>query len=235
MNHECNTYENDQKFLMSLLYMQTKELHYLYNCPMEKDKKHYYYLVNKDWLNELKNSFNYKNIVCNSDIANNNENYFEFKNNLSNLLNIKEGQINNKIETISNNDNYLCLKERIEISEKDISYPKNGELIKQEFFSNSPGWTGNNNPLYEILIGYKSIIIIDNEMKNTLFICSLVNDSNIDSYNFNIQIDGILIYNDEGDDEDIFGRELKKISDFNGIDNYYNKRKLNPEKKGQQL
>ena len=233
MSHECNTRENVQKYLMSLLYMQTKELHYLYNCPMEKDKKHYY-LVNKDWLNELKNSFNYKNIVSNSDIANNNENYFEFKNNLSNLLNINEGQINNKIETISNSDNYLCTKERIEISEKDIYYPKTGELIKQEFFSNSPGWTGNNNPLYEILIGYNSIIIIDNEMKNTLFICSLVNDSNIDSYNFNIQIDGILIYNDEGDDEDIFERELKKIRDFKGIDNYYNKRKLNAEKKGQQ-
>jgi hypothetical protein len=173
MNHECNTYENVQKYLMSLLYMQTKELYNLYNCPMKEDKKHYY-LVNKDWLNDLKNSFNYKNIICNSDITNNNEKYFQFKNNLSNLLNINEGQINNKIETISNNDNYLCPKERIEISDKDISYPKTGELIKQEFFSNSPGWTGNNNPLYEILIGYKSIIIIDNEMKNTLYICSLV-------------------------------------------------------------
>ncbi len=40
--------DNNKKYLMSLLYKQTKELHRFYNSPIEGKKN--YYLLNKEWL-----------------------------------------------------------------------------------------------------------------------------------------------------------------------------------------
>ena len=233
MNSEYNSKMNVEKYLMSLLYKQTAELQNLYSSPLENTQK--YYLVNKEWLDNIKNSNNYKNIINNWDISYNNQSYFEFKNNLIKTLKINESTINNKLENISDNDNYLCPKEKVKISKKYVSYPKSGELIRQEYFSNTPGWNGNNNPLYEILIGCNTIILIDNEIKNTLFLCSLIKENNMDNLNFNIQVDGILVYiNNDEDDDEIFEREIKKIKYYKGLEMYYKNRKLNPGKKGQQ-
>ena len=224
--------ENEKIYLMSLLYKQTKELHEFYNSPIESSK--YYYLVNKEWLDDVKKANNYRNIIESSYIYNYSQNYSEFKQNLSKLLNLNEIEIVNNIEDAGeNNNNYFCYKIKLENCEKNIIYPKNGELIKQEYFSNTSGSLGNNNPLFEVLIGYKSIILIDNNLKNTIYICSLVNDEEMNNNNFFVKIDGILCF-EINDEEGIFERELKKIKAFQGIDNYLKKRKLDISKQYKQ-
>ena len=160
----------------------------------------------------------------NSNRYNNFQNYLDFKQRMTKSLNIKQNEIINNIENFSENNEYLCPKEKFENFGKNINFPKNGELIREDYFTNSSGWTGENNPLYQVLIGYNSIIIIDNNLKNTIYICSLIDDNDIGNYNFNVRIDGILIYK-EDEEENIFEKELKKIISFKGINNYFNKRK----------
>ena len=232
--NDYNSNEDVKNYLMYLLYFQTKELYELYNSPIEKsqiEKKQNYYLLNKEWLDNFKFLNNYEKIFDNPSSINYSQNYLDFKNQLLKTLNINEKEINNNIEDISENNNYLCLKNNLDISNTNILYPINGELIKEDYFSNNITCSKDNNPLYQILIGYNTIIIIDNNLENILYICSLMKDNDENNFNFCVQIDGIVSYNKE---EGIFERELNKIVKFKGINNYYEKRKINKNKKGKQ-
>ena len=232
--NDINTVEKTKNYLLSLLYMQTKELHNSYIAQIKG--KNNYYLVKKEWLDDYKKSNNYNQTIknMNSNRNNNFQNYLDFKQKMTKSLNIKQNEIINNIENFSENNDYLCPKETFENFGKNINFPKCGELIREDYFTNSPGWTGKNNPLYQALIGYDSIIIIDNNLKNTIYICSLIDDDNdIGNYNFYVRIDGILIYK-EDEEENIFEKELKKIISFRGIYNYFKKRKLDICKKGEQ-
>ena len=50
--NDINTVEKTKNYLLSLLYIQTKELHKLFSSPIEG--KNNYYLVKKEWLDNYK-------------------------------------------------------------------------------------------------------------------------------------------------------------------------------------
>ena len=114
-NSESNTIINTRNYLLSLLYIQTKELHRLYNSPIEGKKD--YYFVKKEWLDNYKSSNNYKETIKNtksSDIYNNFQDYLVAKKKVAEVLKINEKEIINNIEHFSENNDYLCTKERFQ-------------------------------------------------------------------------------------------------------------------------
>ena len=165
MNFGKNDYDSSeevQKYLMFLLYFQTKELYNLYNSPIENiqiENKQNYYLLNKEWLDNFKSANNYLNIVDNPININYSQNYFDFKKQLSNILNINEKEINNNIKDISENNNYLCLKNKLENSNINLFYPINGELVKEDYFSSNITSSRDNNLLYQAKYEIFPIII----------------------------------------------------------------------------
>ena len=108
-----------------------------------------------------------------------------------------------------------------------INYPKNVELICKQYVIDCLKQSVSF-PMYDILIGNKTIIIIDeeNKMRNkaVIFICSLIGKE--EDYNFAINVDFIIIYNNLT----IMYEELEEICLSNGIYNYFEKRKIDINK-----
>jgi hypothetical protein len=143
--------ENKKLFKMSLLLAQTKELKRMYNREMEESPNQYY-LVSKDWLDKfkLKNEYNkaiemFKNFEDWEDYDDFRNKFLEkFKVNTNDMTNIECDEIIN---------NFFDLQTE-KLEEADITYPKNVELVKREYFDEClNGFSGF--PLCEVAIGYQ--------------------------------------------------------------------------------
>ena len=203
---------NKQNYKMSLLFIQTKELKRFYNAKMEQNLK-IYNLVDKAWLDKYKEKNDYKSADM-FDSFNDWKDYEDFKQVMGDSFLVDESFF-----TILNTSvPYKKIK-----SKYGIEYPTNVELVCEQYVKDCLKGTVVF-PTCNVLIGDKSIIIIDEESiqknKAVIFICSLTGKD--EDYNFAINVDYIIIYNNLN----IMNEELKEISLSEGINNYLIKRKI---------
>ena len=208
--------DNIKRCQMSLLYLQTKEVNLLYskNIVCEKD----YYLVDKEWLNKFMQS-NYYNDAVEQFKNIEDVNYDNLKEKLCNNYQIDKNQLIYNFENISENQEYLCKRKPFEKDNINVSYPIKFQLVKQELFAYNPEGSLDDCPLYKIIIGNQSIVIIDNRQDNVAFVYS--------KFKNEFQIKGILVY----DDQEVLQKEMSKLIYFNSYDKYLINRKLDQTKK----
>ena len=113
---------NLNKFKMALLFIQTKELKRKYYNTMELLPEQYR-LVNRDWLNNFKNRYNYNEAIQYMDSFNDWSNYHDFKHKISKYLNINE-------DSIANDD---IMQIKIEKYDSKFKYPVDIELVNNFF------------------------------------------------------------------------------------------------------
>ena len=209
--------DNIKRCLMSLLYIQTKEVEAFYNKNIDNFKD--YYLIDKEWLDNFKESNNYNDAV--QQLQNIEEiNYDNLKQQFCKEYQIDANQLVYNFENSSMNQEFFCKRKKFKKENIDISYPAEFQIVKKEFFPNiTPNKRLDDFPIYKILIGNQSIVIIDNKMENVAFIYNL--------FEGEFKIRGILVY----DNQEILQKEMSKIIYFNGIDKYFFNRKLVENKK----
>ena len=173
-NNSGNDYQNNynlieynkKNYKMSLLFIQTKELKRLYNSKMENSLKKYY-LVDKSWLDEYKRKNDYKSADM-FDSFNDWKNYDDFKEVMGDTF-------------LVDDDFFTRLFIKVKCEKgiyKNKEYPKNIELVCEEYFDDC--FKGSVTcPLYDILIGNKSLIMFDSESEEknkdiTLYICTRI-------------------------------------------------------------
>ena len=162
-----NQEDNIKKCQMSLLYLQTKEVKLLYSKNIVNQK--IYYLVDKEWFNNFKQSNFYNDAV--EEFKNIEDiNYDNLKEKLCNDYHIDKSQLVSNLENISGNKEYLCKRKSFNKDNINVSYPAEFQLVKQEFFTYIQKERLDDCPLYKILIGNQSIIIIDNKQDNVAFV-----------------------------------------------------------------
>ena len=214
---------------MYLLYAQSIELQYLYNLSLEKNSYNTlkYYIIPKQWLDNLKSKYNYSSIrqeIKYEDCLD----YNKFKQNISKRIK-NNNNLNNELLLI---ENYI---EKKYIPKYKMNYPEDFIPVRPDVFENI-----NDDLLYEIIIGEENIFIFDNNKQNPnkcLFICSISSNcqnGNEDISDFVVNIDSFLILDDKKKN-----KEKKKLINYiaenKGIKNYYKERNIDPNKIGEQM
>ena len=123
--------ENSKKYKMTLLFVQTKELHQRYNGVMESSPMAYY-LVDKSWLDNYKEKNDYKRIFPSLLNSNKYNNYFATRSELSKSYEINKNDLTSiDVEKIISN--YFSYQtERLE--KYQLNVPINIELVYFKFF-----------------------------------------------------------------------------------------------------
>ena len=214
--------QNINKYKMALLFIQEKELKRKYENRMELSPEQYR-LVNKEWLNNFKNSYNYNEAMQTFNSFNDYSNYHDIKYRISQQLNINENSITNEDQNIMNN-NCQIKKEKYQ---SNYEYPIDIELVKEQFFQDCK--LGNIGfPMCNVYIGDKTIFVIDDQRDNIAYHCSLIENQG-SSYNSLIQVNSILLF----PKSNILNEQLDYIIS-EGFNNYLNKRNINANLDGQQ-
>ena len=224
-NDNQNNYDlieyNKKNYKMSLLFIQTKELKRLYYSKMENSLKKYY-LVDKSWLDDYKSKNNYKSADM-FDSFNDWKNYEDFKEVMGDSFLVDDDYFTR-----------LFKKVKCKIGNyKNKEYPKNIELVCEEYFNDC--FKGSVTcPLYDILIGNKSIIMFDPENKRnnkdiTIYICNRIGKE--EDFNFLVKVIYIIVF----DNLEIMNEELKEICSSEGVNNYLSKRNLKINDKEQNI
>ena len=211
---------NLNKFKMALLFIQTKELKRKYYNKMELLPEQYR-LVNRDWLNNFKNRYNYNEAIQYMDPFNDWSNYHDFKHKISKYLNINEDSISN--DDIMNNNSQI----KIEKYESKFEYPVDIELVNDQFFQDCK--FGNIEfPICNVYLGDKTIFVIDDKRNQIAYNCSL-SETQANAYNFIIQVNNILFFKDSN----ILNEQLNYIISER-FNTYLSKRSININSKEQQ-
>ena len=204
---------NKKNYKMSLLFIQTKELKRFYNSKMENSFKKYY-LVDKLWLDQYKNKNDYKSADM-FDTFNDWSNYTDFKDVMGDSFLVDDDYFTRL---------YTSVKLKTNKYKKEIVYPTNIELVCEDYFIDC--FKGSVIcPMCNILIGNKSIIVIDQENKKknkdiVVYLCSKIGKE--EDYNFLIKVNFIIVF----DNLENMNDELKEICLSEGINNYLSKRNL---------
>ena len=230
MSDKSNKNEISQKKLEAyLLYGQSLELIKLYNQEfgekfLEKEK---FYLVDKKWLDNYKINLEF-NLIKEDAEQYQYDSYEIFKSKITSCL-----KRNTTKKPLKINPPEL---DKELLTDYGILMPKNFFLVKKEILESS---FLKSVLTYDIIIGEKNIFIFDNKSENSktdnIFICSMkFNEDNDDITDFVIDVDDILILNKQ------FAVEEKKyffelVKDGKGVNNYFNIRKLNNNKLGEQI
>ena len=224
-NLSPNFEENKKKYKMALLYIQSIEAKRLIISQNFSQKK--YFLVNKEWLDEFRKINNYNYAVQMLNSFNDWDNYSNFHQKISKFFSIKEAKnnINDINDGFEKNINIVFNKERIN---DYLNYPKNFEIVNEEFFRNcicaSSGF-----PLFDVWIGNNLVIINDSENHNIIFVCNLVENED-NRYNSLVQVNYILVF----ENGNYTKNELYQILSLKNINNYFNQRKIDFNRIGQQ-
>ena len=206
--------QNINKFKMGLLFIQTKELNHKYENKMEFSPEQYR-LVNKEWLDNFKNRYNYNEAIQNFNSFNDYSNYFDVKSRISQQLNVDENCITNEDQNIMNN----CQIKKEKYQSK-FEYPVDIELVKEQFFQDCK--LGNIGfPMCNVYLGNKEIFVIDDQRDSIAYHCSLV-ENNDNSSNFLIQVNSTLMF----PKSQILSEQFEKIIS-EGFNNYLSKRNIN--------
>ena len=213
--------QNMNKYKMGLLFIQTKELIHKYENNMELSPEHYR-LVNKEWLDNFKNRYNYNEAIQNFNSFNDYSNYHGTKSQLSQQLNVNENSITNEDQNLMNN----CQIKKEKYQSK-FEYPVDIELVKEDFFQDCK--LGNLGfPMCNVYLGDKTIFVIDDQRDNFAYHCSLVENSG-NSVNFLIQVNSILMF----PKSKILSEQFEHIA-TEGFNNYLSKRNININSNEQQ-
>ena len=219
--------ENAKIYKMTLLYTQTKYLYAKYNKEMTLSPE-MYYLVDKKWLDDYKQKYNYNKIVEKLKDMPGYDDYFQVRYQVGNNYKIDKNQLTT-IDVANLIENFLNSEKEV-FEEYDLNVPKNIELVLQQFFkdclNNSPqiGFTKT-----EVYIGNQTILIVDDERNDVLYCCSLVpNDEN--NFNFCVKVEYILFSSNPDVQRDIIG----DIADLGGLNNYLIKNNIDANKKEEQ-
>ena len=214
---------NKKNYKMSLLFIQAKELKRLYYSKMENSLKNYF-LVDKSWLDEYKLKNNYKSAADMFDSFNDWKNYEDFKEAMGDSFLVDDQYITRL---------YVKVDYEKGKYKNIIEYPKNIELVCEEYFKdcfkNSVDC-----PLCEVLIGNKSLIILDpeNEEKNkdiVAYICTRIGKE--EDFNFLVKVIYIIVF----DNLEVMKEELKEMCSSEGVNNYLSKRNLKINNKEQNI
>ena len=212
---------NKKNYRMSLLFIQTKELKRFYESKMDSFTK-FYCTVDKEWLDQYKKYYDYLNTCKMFESFNEWKDYYDFKKVIGDSFLVEDSSFTKIYKNIG------CKRK---IYKNDIDYPINCELIFPQYLLDClKGYVSSKS--YDILIGDKSIIIIDENKKKDkaiIFLCSLI-EGKENKNNFSIKVDYIINFNNMN----ILDNELKEISSSNGIINYLLKRKIDINKNEEQ-
>ena len=203
---------NVKKYIMALLFIQNKDLRKIYEGKNMVQNK--CFLIDKNWINNLKNKYNYKESVSTFNSFNDWENYNDFKSKIINSFNIDKDDIISLNEEMGNN--FQIKKEKLD---DGTEYPVDIEVVNEQFFIDC-----NMNlriPLYTVFIGNKSIFFVEDQRDNILYHCSLFEGPEYDS-NFLIKVNSIFIFQEFN----ILKEQINSIV-YEGITNYLNKNKIN--------
>ena len=178
---------NAETYKMTLLFTQTRLLHKSYN--QEKILSPFtYYLVDKDWLDNYKKKNNYDKIVKKLKDSPGYDDYFAVRDKLLKDLDIDKNNLTS-IE-VENVIEYFFLSKKQNLEKYQLNVPKNIELVLMDCIddcclnnSEQLGFTQT-----EVFVGSQSIMILDEEKKNILYCCSLVQN---EGDNFNFCVKGI--------------------------------------------
>ena len=206
--------EKEKKYIMSLLYIQTKELRRLYNKPMQSSPLNYH-LVDKASLDKYKEQNYYKYEVKKYKSFEMWEDYDDFKEKIKNTYNIDERQLSNYLDTEQIIENFFKIKKE-KLAKYDSCYIKEGELVNEQFIKDC-GF--NSFQKREVLIGDQTIILLDDECDCAMYFYSLVGNPENDD-NFYIKVNYAMIL----ESQDEMYKEIYEISSFGGMNNYIKKR-----------
>jgi hypothetical protein len=170
---------------MALLFIQTKELRKIYEGKQIVKKR--CYLVDKNWINNFKNSYNYKDSVTTFNSFKEWKNYDDFKSKIIKFIQINEEDLNSFKKDIDNN--FEIKRQML----NNIEYPVDFELVNSQFFIDCKINVGF--PLCTVFIGNKSIFVIEDKNCNTAYHCSPIEGSKNDDNNFLIKANSILAFN----------------------------------------
>ena len=160
---------------------------------------------------------------------------FETFSNITNIHNLNSNQIDNKYEFILDriknlsDENIYQFTPEFEVNEETgIKYPKDFVIISEQYLNNfldefEIEIKNKEKTLYEIMCGENYIFIKDKNNENVYFVC----------YNllFLLSVEKIFKFNDER----YFEREINLYIKNNGLESYYEERKLDIDLKIQNI
>ena len=195
---------------------------------VDEKKFEKYYIINKSWFIKL------TKILEEEEIFNNNM-LLETFSNITNIHNLNSNQIDNKYEFILDriknlsDENIYQFTPEFEVNEETgIKYPKDFVIISEQYLNNfldefEIEIKNKEKTLYEIMCGENYIFIKDKNNENVYFVC----------YNllFLLSVEKIFKFNDER----YFEREINLYIKNNGLESYYDERKLDIDLKIQNI
>ena len=205
--------------LSSLFKNMTKVQELVKNHISDENKFDKYYIVNRNLFNKLSKIFETVEIYQNDTIL------FDKFNQLTNITNLNDKEISNKIQLFSerikvlNEDNFEPEYEVETEYGNEIKYPKEFVLVKEEEFNDllrdfNLNMNNVNNYLYEVMFG-ENLLFIKEHNKYIYFICF--------SLLFILNVERIFVFQEES----CFSHEIKYyIKDKGGLGFYFSERKL---------
>ena len=193
-----------RKYKMALLYSQTRELHHFYNSNKILPSARKYYLIEKDYLNNLKKQPDYDNA---SDYFRADKNIIDYNTFKSKLkegsgININEFEEKHKF---NESDYDKCIQK--ENLNKIIS------LIKLEFLQDYYNEINEEN-IFDIYLGNNLLIIKENNDLR-LYVCEYIPDNENKERDFSVKIQYYLIFENESE----MNSEINKIINENRVSN----------------
>ena len=195
--------DNIRKFIMALVYSQTRELHWLYNTEKIEYIPHKYYLIENKYLVNFKKQPDYDKAT----------EYFRFYDSVHDYPLFKQ-KLNKAFGLDIRN-----IKKHNELNDEDsIKYIEKGDLLKnislvREDFLSEVLDDLSKLRSYNVYIGNK-IIIIKGNTKYSLYICQLESYDSNNMNDFSVQI----IKNIDFNDENALKQEIDKIIQNNKVD-----------------
>ena len=206
----------NKKYIMSLLYLQTRELKNKVGHDIESQKC---VLISKEFLDKYKNDNNYNNMKNSSDYLLNiaDSGYEEQKKVLRQKYNIDENKLPVMDSILVIEINWSLEKQFLDID--NIEYPDKMEIISAKYFTDCFKGTTIKKK-YEVYIVKDVIIFIDDNM---VYLCSLIKGGE-NEYNFEIKVDILLKFQNP----DIIKSQVDQIIK-DGLINYFKFNNINKD------
>ena len=178
-----------------------------------------YYLINKDWIEDFKASFKFKEICGILDKKNYNYSYKGFSKNIEKIINLFPFKTKNRIILNSTHEFYPKLKEIKR--NQDLTYPTDFELIPEDLFNlllkkaKKETHRKDDDFRYKVLMG-DNVLFVQNQKKNNIFYTYILNKDS------NLKIIGSLIYFEE----EKFYKDISKYIKEQGFINFLMEREI---------
>ena len=206
----------NKKYIMSLLYLQTRELKNKAGHDIESQKC---VLISKEFLDKYKNDNNYNNMKNSSDYLLNiaDSGYEEQKKVLRQKYNIDENKLPVMDSILVIEINWSLEKQFLDID--NIEYPDKMEIVSYKYFQDC--YKGKIfTKTYDVLFASDVVIIIDNDM---IYLCSLIKGGE-NEYNFQVKVDVLLKFQNP----EIIKNEVEYMVKY-GLKNYFKFHNINQD------